>query len=61
MEIWSALSAISSAVAALIAALALFKTVQLTERHIRLEQRQQSVPVWSFLKDLNDIDPNKPV
>jgi hypothetical protein len=58
---WSALSAISGALATLIAAVALFKTIRLTERQILLGQRQLIVPVWSFLKELNDIDPSKPV
>lgn len=61
MDIWQAIQAIAESLAALIAAVAIYQTVRLHRRQMLLEQRQFLLPLWTQLKELNDINPRNPV
>lgn len=60
-EFWTAVSAVATGLSALIAAVALLRTVQIANKQILLEQRQQIIPLWGFTRDFKRIDPSKPV
>lgn len=61
METWTIIEAISTSLSAIIAAIAIYQTVQLQKRQMLLEQRQFLFPLWTQIKELNDINPQKPV
>jgi hypothetical protein len=61
MDIWIIVAAISQAISALIAAIAIYQTVQLHKKQILLEQRQFLMPLWEYIQQLNDIDPAHPI
>ncbi len=61
MDIWQAIQAIAESAAAIIAAIAIYKTVNLQKRQLLLEQRQFLFPLWNQLKGLREINPRNPV
>ena len=61
METWVIVTAVAQAISTLIAAIAIYQTVQLHRKQMLLEQRQFLLPLWENLQRLDDIDPAKPV
>jgi len=59
--IWPALEAIGTILAAIISAIAIYLTVQLSRKQILLEQRQLLLPLYDRVHLLNDINPDNPV
>ena len=61
MEAWTIVEAIATSISALIAAVAIYQTVNLQKKQMLLEQRQFLLPLWTQLQGLNELDPKNPV
>jgi len=68
MDGWSVVAAISTAIATvfsgvsvLIAAIAIRQSLKIHQQQMLFTQRQQVLPLWDRLQELNDINPSNPV